>query len=113
MEEYNPVLDTEGSAETGQGNPPVGANQRGASVNRFENNRLRMKYNPQQIIYNRAVKAQTICQLGNLINREAISELERIKQAEKDIDSHFQKLGGKQHYVQRVKRKDNKVALAM
>jgi hypothetical protein len=111
-QEVPPSLVTEGS-ESKRGGTATGTMLRQTFVNQFENNKLRQKYNPQQIIYNRALKAQTMCQVGNLINQEAVSDLKRIKQTEKEIDSNFKKMGGKGHYVQRLKTKDNKVVKAL
>ena len=43
---------------------------------KYQSSKLRMKYNPLQLNYKRAIKAQTICEEANLVNKEAWNEAE-------------------------------------
>lgn len=38
---------------------------------KYRNNRLRLRYNPQQLNLSRAIKAQTICEEGGFVNKES------------------------------------------
>ena len=40
-------------------------------MHNYQNNKLRLKYQPQQMNYHRATKAQTICEEGGFINVQA------------------------------------------
>ena len=46
--------------------------------NKFENSHLRIKYNPNQLMLSRAIKAQAICEEAGLINTQSLEKAQHI-----------------------------------
>lgn len=74
---------------------------------KYNNNKLRLQYNPQQLNFKRAQKAQNVCEEGGLIDKDAQKKAEEQIYRETDISESPFPAGspGNKRHLQALKNK--------